>query len=174
MIAEGSTVPDFTLESDSGRTVSSAALRGSWFVLYFYPKADTPGCTREAQAFTAQRSAFADLDVKVFGVSKDKIAALCKFRDKYALAIDLLADPELGVHKAFGAFGEKVMYGKKVEGVIRSTFVVDPDGRVARVFPKVKVDGHAEKVLDIVRKLQSGGAETTPLPKPSRAPKTGS
>lgn len=171
MIAAGSTVPAFSLESDAGRTVSTAALRGAWWVLYVYPKADTPGCTREAQAFTAQRRAFDESGVKVFGLSKDKVAALCKFRDKYTLEVELLADPELAVHKALGAFGEKVMYGKKVEGVIRATFVIDPEGRVAHVFPSVKVDGHAEKVLEVVRALQAGGAIAAPTPKRTRASK---
>lgn len=171
MIAAGSSVPEFSLESDAGRLVTSASLQGGWWVLYFYPKADTPGCTREAQAFTAHRAAFGELGVKVFGISKDKVAALCKFRDKYALEVELLADPELAVHGAFGAFGEKLMYGKKVQGVIRSTFVIDPSGRVAHVFPSVKVDGHAEKVLEVVRSLQGGGAAEVPKVKRTRAAK---
>jgi len=174
MIAAGSAVPDFSLESDAGRSVTSADLRGGWCVLYFYPKADTPGCTREAQAFTAHRAQFEALGVKVFGISKDKVTALCKFRDKYTLEVELLADPELGVHKAFGAFGEKVMYGKRVEGVIRSTFVIDPNGRVAHVFPSVKVDGHAEKVLEVVRALLGGAAAEAPKAKRTRATKSAS
>ena len=171
MLAAGNHIPTFSLASDAGRTVSSDSLRGSWTVLYFYPKADTPGCTREAQAFTEHRNTFAKLGVHVFGISKDQVGALCKFRDKYTLEVELLSDPDLGVHKAFGAFGEKVMYGKRVEGVLRSTFVVDPEGKVAHVFPSVKVDGHAEKVLEIVRVLQSGGVVADAVTKQPRKAK---
>lgn len=171
MLAVGAPIPTFSLASDAGRTVTSDSLRGSWAVLYIYPKADTPGCTREAQAFTAERAAFAKLGVSVFGISKDQVGALCKFRDKYTLEVELLSDPELAVHRAFGAFGEKVMYGKRVEGVLRSTFVVDPEGKVAHVFPSVKVDGHAEKVLEIVRTLQAGGVVVDAVTKKPRTAK---
>jgi peroxiredoxin Q/BCP len=165
-LATGTTIPSFSLESDAGARVDASSLRGAWAVLYFYPKADTPGCTREAQAFTAHLGAFRARGARVLGVSKDKPAALCKFRDKYALEVELLADPELTVHRAFGAFGEKVMYGKRVEGVIRSTFVIDPSGVVRHVFPSVKVDGHAEKVFEVLAGLQGGDA-----PKEAAAPK---
>ena len=169
MLAAGSHVPAFTLASDAARTVTTEGLRGSWFVLYFYPRADTPGCTREAQAFTAQYESFAAIGVKVFGISKDSVSALCKFRDKYALSVELLSDPDLAVHKGFGAFGEKMMYGKRVEGVIRSTFVVNPEGVVAHVFPNVKVDGHAEKVLESLHLLQAGKPVSTSTRKAPRA-----
>jgi peroxiredoxin Q/BCP len=160
MLQTGDQAPGFELESDAGRKVSLASLRGKTVVLYFYPKDDTPGCTREAQAFTALAADFEALGVKVFGVSKDSVASHCKFREKYALGVELLSDPDLSVHRAYGAFGEKTMYGKKVEGTIRSTFVVGPKGTLTKVFPSVKVDGHAEKVLELLR-----GGEDAAAPK---------
>ena len=131
MLKEGDKAPAFTLDSDSGKKVSLADFAGKKLVLYFYPKDDTPGCTREAIAFSGAREAFEKLGATVVGVSKDSVASHCKFRDKHSLSIALASDPDLAVHKAFGAFGEKTMYGKKVEGVIRSTFVIDGGGTIS-------------------------------------------
>ena len=153
MLKEGVKAPAFNLDSDTGRKVSLKDFVGSPLVVYFYPKDSTPGCTREAQAFTAAAPALKKLGAHVVAISKDSVKSHCSFRDKYALTIPLLSDPDLVAHKAFGAYGEKMMYGKKIMGTIRSTFVVAPDGKIARVFPSVKVDGHAEAVLEVLRGL---------------------
>lgn len=151
MLKTGEVVPEFAAESDGGVRVTEADLRGARAVVYFYPKDDTPGCTTEAKDFTAKKAEFDALGVRVFGVSKDTVASHCRFRDKHGLAVTLLSDPSLAMQKAFGAFGEKLMYGKKVEGTIRSTFVVGPDGRVTHVWPTVKVAGHVDAVLAALR-----------------------
>jgi peroxiredoxin Q/BCP len=134
---------------------------GKTLVLYFYPKDSTPGCTRQAQGFTASKKAIEKAGGVVVGVSRDSVKSHCSFRDKYDLAIPLLSDPERKLHEAFGARGEKVMYGKKILGAIRSTFLVK-DGVVARVWPSVKVDGHVEAV---VAALSGGDAAPAPAPK---------
>lgn len=157
MVREGQKAPRFELEDDAGEVVRLDDFAGEILVLYFYPKDNTPGCTREAQAFSAASKAFAKAGARVVGVSKDSVKSHGGFRDKYALTFPLLSDPELTLHGAFGAYGEKTMYGKKVMGTIRSTFVIDRDGTIARVFPNVKVDGHADAVLAAVQSL--GGAE---------------
>jgi peroxiredoxin Q/BCP len=164
----GAKAPAFTLDSDSGKKVSLRDFAGKTLVLYFYPKDDTPGCTREAQAFTQARADIEKAGGVVVGVSKDSVAAHCKFRDKYGLAIPLLSDPDLTLHKAFGAYGEKNMYGKKVMGTIRSTFLVK-DGKVVHVYPSVKVDGHADQVLAFLR--GGAGAPATKAPA-KKAPAT--
>jgi peroxiredoxin Q/BCP len=155
MLKEGAKAPAFELDSDGGGKVSLDGLlsEADWAIVYFYPKDSTPGCTREAQAFTASAKKLAALGARVVGVSKDSVTSHCNFRDKYALKVPLLSDPDLGVHKAFGAYGEKTMYGKKVMGTIRSTFIVGKGRKVARVFPSVKVDGHADAVLEALKKL---------------------
>ena len=153
MLKEGDKAPAFSLESDAGEVVSLKDFAGSPVVVYFYPKDSTPGCTREAQAFSAASGTLKKLGVQVLGISRDSVKSHGSFRDKYALTVPLLSDPELTAHKAFGAHGEKTMYGKKVMGTIRSTFVIGADGVIARVVPQVKVDGHAEAVLDAVRAL---------------------
>ncbi len=150
----GSLAPDFELPADDGTTVALSALRGRPVVLYFYPKDDTPGCTTEACDF---RDRQAQLQLAgaavVLGVSADSVKSHAKFRDKYGLTFRLLSDADRAVMKAYGAFGEKVMYGKKVEGVIRSTFLIDKAGKVARVWPKVIAKDHAEKVLQALQAL---------------------
>jgi peroxiredoxin Q/BCP len=147
MLEVGQKAPAFTLESDAGKRVSLADHAGKPVVVYFYPRDNTPGCTRESIAFSEAAARFKKLGAVVLGVSRDSIASHVKFKQQHALDVALLSDPDLKVHKAFGAYGEKTMYGKKVEGVIRSTFVVGPDGKLAKVFPSVKVDGHVDKVL---------------------------
>jgi thioredoxin-dependent peroxiredoxin len=155
MLKEGDKAPDFELPSvspkDDEGSVRLSDFKGKPVVVYFYPRDNTPGCTREAQGFTAAAKEMAKLGATVLGISKDSVASHCGFRDKYRIAFALLSDPDLRVHKAYGAFGEKMMYGKKVQGVIRSTFVVGPDGRVKRAFRSVKVDGHVDAVLGVLR-----------------------
>lgn len=153
MIEEGKKAPDFRLASSEGREVSLKDLRGKTVVLYFYPKDDTPGCTREACAFRDSQAALKRKGVVVLGVSGDSVASHDKFRDKYELNFPLLSDSDKAVAKKYGAWGEKVMYGRKTVGMIRSTFVIDGEGVVRKVFPRVKVDGHAEKVLEVVSSL---------------------
>ena len=153
MISDGDKAPAFELEADSGQHIKLKDLlaEGKTLVLYFYPKDDTPGCTREAQAFTEAKRKLSAAGAQVVGVSKDSIKSHCKFRDKYALNFPLLSDPELTAHEAYGAYGEKVMYGKKIMGTIRSTFVIDPKGKIVRAFRKVKVDGHVDAVLEAIK-----------------------
>lgn len=152
-------LPTFDLESDQGKRVRSADLAGKWSVVYFYPRDSTPGCTREAIGFTESAAAFKKLGAQVYGVSKDSIASHCSFRDKYSLSIPLLSDPDLKTHRAFGAWGKKMMYGKEVEGTIRSTFLVAPDGSIAKAWTGVKVDGHVDKVLEALEEAKKARAE---------------
>lgn len=163
MLKEGDKAPSFNLDSDAGGKVALRDFAGKTLVLYFYPRDNTPGCTRQAQAFTAARRAIERAGGAVVGVSRDSLKSHQSFREKCKLGITLLSDPDLTVHKAYGAWGEKTMYGKKVEGVLRTTFVIR-NGKIARVFPNVKVDGHADAVLAAL----SG---TSAAPK-ARAPKT--
>jgi peroxiredoxin Q/BCP len=146
-IPEGAVAPAFSLPASGGRTVDSAHLKGKPYVLYFYPKADTSGCTKEAQAFQAALAAFRAKKVEVIGVSRDPVKALDKFADKYGLAFPLASDEGGSLTEAYGVWVEKSMYGRKYMGIERSTFLVGADGKVAKVWPKVKVDGHAEEVL---------------------------
>jgi peroxiredoxin Q/BCP len=143
--------PAFDLESDQGKRVSLADFAGKWVVVYFYPKDNTPGCTREAQGFTAAVPALKKLGAEVVGISKDSTKSHCGFRDKIGIGFRLLSDPTLEAHKAYGAFGKKMMYGKEVEGTIRSTFLVAPDGSVAKAWKSVKVDGHVDAVIAALR-----------------------
>jgi peroxiredoxin Q/BCP len=168
MLKEGDKAPAFALESDAGKQVRLGDFAGRALVLYFYPRDNTPGCTREAIAFSAAAARFAAAGASVVGVSRDSVKSHGSFRDKHALTIPLLSDPDLAVHKAFGAWGEKTMYGKKVEGTIRSTFVIGPDGKIARVFSPVKVDGHADAVLDA---LGAPAAKAKPAAKKPAAKK---
>jgi peroxiredoxin Q/BCP len=153
MIKEGQKAPDFDLPSSEGGHVRLLDLRGKTVVLYFYPKDSTPGCTREACDFRDSHTKLKRKGVVVLGVSGDSIASHERFRDKLKLNFPLLSDDGKAVAKKFGAFGEKVMYGKKVLGMIRSTFVIDGSGVVRKVFPKVKVDGHVDQVLEAVTAL---------------------
>lgn len=147
MVKAGDAAPTFKAPADSGSELSLEDFKGKTLVLYFYPKDDTPGCTVEANEFTALAGGFAAAGATVLGVSRDTVKSHCKFRDKYGLKVALLSDPELTVHKAYGAWGEKTMYGKKVEGVLRSTFVIDGRGVVVKAYANVKAAGHAATVL---------------------------
>lgn len=146
-IADGSPAPAFTLPANGGATVSSAALKGKPYVLYFYPKADTSGCTKEAQQFQALLDGFAKKGATVIGVSRDPVKALDKFAAKHGLTFPLGSDEAGALTEAYGVWVEKSMYGKKYMGIERSTFLVGADGKVARAWHKVKVDGHAAEVL---------------------------
>jgi len=150
----GKPAPDFTLPDQDGSAVSLADLRGSWVVLYFYPKDDTPGCTTEACEFTAGMADFQGLDAVVIGCSPDSPTRHKKFAEKYGLGVRLLADEGREVLRRYGAWGEKRMYGRVTEGVIRSTVLVDPEGRVAYHWPKVKAAGHAEEVRQRLTELR--------------------
>ncbi|MGH7269875.1 MAG: peroxiredoxin [Polyangiaceae bacterium] len=145
--AEGDPAPYFDLEEAKGPRLSLASFAGKWLILYFYPRDNTPGCTREAVAFSGSLHRIEELGARVVGVSKDSAKSHCGFRDKIGIGFPLLSDPDLTVHKAYGAWGTKVMYGKKIEGSLRSTFLITPDGDVARVWRNVKVDGHVDAVL---------------------------
>ncbi|MCR9282864.1 MAG: thioredoxin-dependent thiol peroxidase [Rhodobacteraceae bacterium] len=152
-LAVGDVAPDFELEGDGGNKVSLSALKGKPVVVYFYPKDDTPGCTKEAIAFTEQSDAFAKLGVTIIGLSPDTAAKHDKFIAKHNLAIRLGADTEKKVAEAYGVWVEKSMYGKKYMGVERTTFLVGADGKIAEVWRKVKVPGHADAVLEAARAL---------------------
>jgi thioredoxin-dependent peroxiredoxin len=152
-LTEGSKAPAFTLKRDGGGQVSLADFQGRPLVLYFYPKADTEGCTKEAQDFSAHADAFARAKVAVVGVSADPVKKLDKFRDKYGLTVALASDESLEMLKAYGVWVEKSMYGRKYMGIARATFLIGPDGRIARIWPKVKVEGHAEEVLAAAKAL---------------------
>jgi len=145
-LSPGDPAPDFTLPADDGSTVSLADLRGRKVIVYFYPAAMTPGCTKEACDFRDNLGVLAGAGLTVLGISPDTPAKLARFRDKEKLTFPLLADPDLAVHKAYGAYGEKTMYGRKRVGVIRSTFVVGADGRIEQAFYNVKATGHVERL----------------------------
>ena len=151
----GTPAPAFTLQSDSGQPIQLSDFKGQPVVLYFYPKDDTPGCTREACAFRDLNSEMAAAGAVVLGVSPDDVASHQKFRDKFNLNFPLLADSDHAVAEQYGAWREKNMYGKLSMGIQRSTFLIGPDGKVARVWKKVNVDGHDAAVLEAIKKLAS-------------------
>ncbi len=145
-LSPGDQAPDFTLPTDTGEEVTLSALRGQRVILYFYPAAMTPGCTKQACDFSDSIDSLKAAGFTVLGVSKDSPARLAKFRERDSLTITLLSDPELEVHRAYAAYGEKKLYGKTVEGVIRSTFVIDADGRIELAQYNVKATGHVAKL----------------------------
>jgi thioredoxin-dependent peroxiredoxin len=153
MVAEGDQAPDFTLPDQDGNEVTLSELRGQPVVLYFYPKADTPGCTTQACGIRDHRTDYERAGAKVVGVSPDPVAAISKFADKYTLDFELLADENHEVAELYGVWGEKKMYGKTYLGVQRTTFVIDPDGKVAKVFPKVSPKTHDDVVLEALGQL---------------------
>lgn len=146
-LAIGDVAPEFTLQDQDEVPVSLSSHKGRRVVIYFYPKDDTPGCTKEACQFNDLLAQFAGVDADVFGISRDGAASHQRFRAKYGLTFALLSDPEHSAMEAYGAWGEKMNYGKTSMGVIRSTFLVGPDGKIEQAWYNVKADGHAEKVL---------------------------
>jgi peroxiredoxin Q/BCP len=151
--APGSKAPAFSLPRDGGGKVALADFKGQNLVVYFYPRADTPGCTVESKAFSSLSKAFAKAGTAVLGVSADPVKAQDAFKAKHGLAIPLASDETHRMLDAYGVWGEKSMYGKKFMGIIRTTFLIDRDGRIARIWPKVKVEGHAEEVLAAAKEL---------------------
>jgi peroxiredoxin Q/BCP len=145
-LSPGDPAPDFTLPTDTGETVSLSGLRGRKVIVYFYPAAMTPGCTKQACDFTDSLESLRAAGYEVLGVSPDKPEKLAKFRERDALTITLLSDPEKEVLQAYGAFGEKTLYGKVTRGVIRSTFVVNEDGKIELAQYNVKATGHVAKL----------------------------
>jgi peroxiredoxin Q/BCP len=152
-LAEGGKAPNFSLPRDGGGSVSLQDFLGKKLVLFFYPKADTPGCTREAIAFTALSDEFSRSGTAVVGISADTVKAQEKFRDKHRLSVPLISDETHEMLEAYGVWGEKSMYGRKFMGIVRTTVLVGPDGRIARLWRNVKVDGHADEVLAAARDL---------------------
>jgi thioredoxin-dependent peroxiredoxin len=148
MVEEGKPAPDFELTSDEGATVRLSELRGKPVVVYFYPKDDTPGCTKQACGIRDNYDAFGERGAVVLGISPDDESSHVKFKQKYGLPFTLLADPDHTVADEYGVWGERSLYGKKYMGVERSTFVIDPEGNVSKVMRRVKPDTHAQQVLD--------------------------
>ncbi len=162
MLNIGDKAPDFTLPDENGKVVSLSDYAGKWLVVYFYPKDDTPGCTKEACDFTDNRNEFAGLNAEIVGISRDDADEHQKFIAKYDLNITLLSDPDHAVHEAYGAWGTKINYGKEILGVIRSTFIISPDGKIAALWKKVSVRvkrksgevKHADKVKEKLTELR--------------------
>jgi len=148
MLNEGDLAPDFELATDGGGSLKLSDLLGKRVVLYFYPKDDTSGCTRQACGFRDNEAALTGKNAIVIGVSPDGVASHDRFRDKYELNFPLLSDPDHSVAEAYGAWGKKKMYGREYDGVLRSTFVIDAEGRIAKIYAKVKAAENAQQVLE--------------------------
>ena len=148
MLETGMKAPDFTLQDKDGRNVSLTDFAGKKVILYFYPKDNTPGCTRQAQAFSTAYEKFKRMNIEVIGISKDSAASHTKFAEKYSLPFVLLSDPELNAIKAYGVWQEKKLYGKVSMGVVRTTFVIDEQGNIEKIMPKVKPDTNAAELLE--------------------------
>jgi len=157
MLETGSEAPDFALPRAGGGTLSLSALRPAKVVLYFYPRDDTPGCTREAQDFTARAAEFEAAGVHVLGISRDSVASHEKFSAKHGLGVTLLSDTDGAVCEAYGVWVEKKMYGRASMGIERATFLIDGAGRITRVWRKVKVPGHVDEVLAAAREMTPPG-----------------
>jgi peroxiredoxin Q/BCP len=153
-LVEGARMPLAKLSDQDGNVVDIAEFIGQPLVIYFYPKDDTPGCTREACSFQENFAALKKLNAKVIGISADSVARHRKFADKYGLKFSLLVDDDKSYMTKCGVIGEKVLYGKRSMGIIRTTFIVDPSGKIYRVFRKVKVDGHTNEVLTVLKELK--------------------
>ena len=151
----GQPLPPFSLQDDQGATVTAKEFKGQWTVLYAYPKDSTPGCTTEACDFRDNLARVQALGAHVFGLSRDSLKSHQNFIAKQNLPFRLLSDPDCTLLKPLGAFGKKVMYGRELEGILRSTFLVDPKGVIRHVWPKVKVKGHVDEVLDVLQRLQA-------------------
>lgn len=153
MLNEGDKAPDFELPGDDGKTVKLSELKGKTVVVYFYPKDNTSGCTKQAINFSERLDDFINAGVAVLGISPDSVNSHQKFREKHGLTITLLADENKNVISAYGAWGEKKNYGRTYMGVVRSTFLIDRKGKIARIWHKVKIPGHIDEVLAAVNKL---------------------
>lgn len=153
-LKEGDPAPPFDLENDRGEHVKLADLKGKWVVLYWYPKDDTPGCTTEACGIRDNWSLISG-DAELFGISPDNVASHQKFRDKYTLPFPLLADPDHTVSDAYGVWGKKTFAGREYMGVDRATFIIGPDGKLARVYPKVTPAGHALEIMQALKELKA-------------------
>lgn len=154
----GDDAPQFTLPADGGSTVSLSDFRGQKVVVYFYPKDDTPGCTKESCSFRDHKQNFETLEVQIIGVSKCSVAKHDKFKAKYDLNFPLASDENGDVCERYGVWTEKSMYGKKYMGIQRATFLIDEEGKIAHIWPKVKVSGHVEDVGDVLQKLEQEAA----------------
>jgi len=154
MLSAGDRAPPFELQNQNGEPVSLSAVDGEYAVVYFYPRADTPGCTTEAKSFRDQFAAFTDRGITVFGISDDPVDELAAFAEKYDLPFDLLSDPDGEVGRAYDSYGEKNMFGRTFDGSFRNTYIVDPEGRIARGFEGVSPADHADEVLDALDDLQ--------------------
>jgi peroxiredoxin Q/BCP len=166
----GAAAPDFDLESDTGERMRLRDFEGEWLVLYFYPRDNTPGCTREAQDFTRTAARLRKLGARIVGVSRDTVKSHCSFRDKISIGFPLLSDPDLEAHRSFAAWGEKLMYGKRIEGTLRTTFLIAPNGRIAQVWRNVRVDGHAGAVADALVAATSTDGDGEAGPVKGKAP----
>lgn len=151
MLKIGDPAPEFTLPDQNGNLVSLKDFAGKKVILYFYPRDNTPGCTRQAQAFAAAYAQFQAMDVAVIGISKDSTASHQRFAQKYELPFLLLSDPQLSAIQAYGVWQEKKMYGKVSMGVVRTTFLIDQSGRIEQIMPKVKPDTNAQQLLDLLK-----------------------
>ncbi len=151
ILKEGETAPDFSLPSSLGKNISLKDYRGKKIILYFYPKDDTPGCTKEACSFRDDLKKFEKQNTVILGVSPDDLDSHQKFIDKFNLPFPLLADTDTEVSKAYGVYKLKNMYGKEFWGIERTTFVIDEKGKIEKIFPKVKVDGHSEEILQLLK-----------------------
>lgn len=152
-VSEGAAAPSFTLESSAGKKISLKDLKGKKVVLYFYPKDDTPGCTKEACGFRDGIGELKKLGAVVLGISPDDVESHEKFIKKYSLPFELLADTDHAVAEKYGVWKEKSMYGRKYMGIERTTFIIDADGKIAKIFPKVKVDAHSEEVAAALKAI---------------------
>ena len=154
MLKEGSTAPDFTLKDQDDKEVSLSSKKGKWVVLYFYPKDLTPGCTTEACNFQESLPDFSSLNAEIIGVSKDTVKMHRKFADKYKLAFSLVSDEQGKVCDAYEVWREKFNYGKSYMGIVRTTFIISPEGKIVKIFPKVNVKGHHLEVQEALKSLQ--------------------
>ncbi len=144
---------NFTLKNQEGKKISLSDFKGQWVVLYFYPKDDTPGCTIEAIDFTSMKKNFGKIGAVILGISSDSEESHCKFIEKHKLGITLLSDPDKKVIKNFGAWGKKIIYGKESEGIMRSTFLINPMGEICFSWKSIKSEGHAKEVLEKLKEL---------------------
>lgn len=154
MLTVGMPAPDFEAQDDAGKPFRLSQLRGRWVVLYFYPKDNTPGCTREACSFRDRFAAFARSGAVVVGVSPDSVRSHQRFKERYGLPFTLVSDPGGRIAQLYGVWQERQLYGRRFLGVVRTTFLIDPEGVIRAVFPSVRVEGHAEEVLQRLTELQ--------------------